>query len=163
VIANERQYRIAKAELCRFEEAIDAQQESTAGRGIHPRVHKAISASLESEADELRAQVKRYEDLRDGHIDHREPESLGDLPSVLIEARIAAGLNQRALAERLGLHQQQIQRWEASLYSGVGVERLQEVADALGTGIRMSVSYAAPDRIQGKRASAGSARSAALR
>lgn len=37
----------------------------------------------------------------------------------------------------------QIQRWEANLYSGVGVERLQEVADALGIEAKETVSYAA--------------------
>ena len=57
-------------------------------------------------------------------------------------ARIAARLTQKALAERLGLQEQQVQRWEASLYSGVGVERLQEIIDALGMGVRETVSYA---------------------
>lgn len=144
MIANERQYRIAKAELRRFEEAIEAQQTSAPSEGVHPRIHEAIGASLQSEADELRAQIKRYEDLRDGRIDHRELEGLRDLPTALIEARIAAGLTQNALAERLGLQQQQIQRWEANLYSGVGLERLQEVVDALGMGVRETVSYAVP-------------------
>lgn len=142
MIANERQYRIAKAELRRFEEAIEAQQMNTPSKGVDPRVHEAIGASLRSEADELRGQVERYEDLRDGRIDHRELEGLRDLPTALIEARIAAGLTQRDLAARLGLQQQQIQRWEANLYSGVGVERLQEIADALGMEVRETVSYA---------------------
>ncbi|HVA20290.1 MAG TPA: helix-turn-helix domain-containing protein [Solirubrobacteraceae bacterium] len=95
-----------------------------------------------SEVEVLRDQVKRYEDLREGRVAEREIDGLRDLPMALIEARIAAGLTQKSLAERLGLAEQQIQRWEASLYSGVGVERLQEVADALGMGVRETVSYA---------------------
>jgi ribosome-binding protein aMBF1 (putative translation factor) len=142
VITNERQYRIATSELRRFEEAIDAQREGAPSEGVDPRIHEAMGASLQSEAEELRAQIQRYEDLRDGRVDHRELESLRDLPAALIEARIAAGLTQRALAERLALQEQQIQRWEASLYSGVGVDRLQEVADALGMHVRETVSYA---------------------
>lgn len=142
MIANERQYRIAKAELRRFEEAIEAQRQSLPSKGVDPRIHKAMGASLQSEAEELRAQIQRYEDLRDGRVDHREIEGLRDLPTALIEARIVAGLTQRALAERLGLQEQQVQRWEASLYSGVGVERLQEIIDALGMGVRETVSYA---------------------
>ena len=142
MIANERQYRIAKAELRRFEEAIEAQRQSLPSKGVDPRIHKAMGASLQSEAEELRAQIQRYEDLRDGRVDHREIEGLRDLPTALIEARIAAGLTQKALAERLGLQEQQVQRWEASLYSGVGVERLQEIIDALGMGVRETVSYA---------------------
>ena len=144
MITNERQYRIARAELRRFEEAIEAQRRSLPSTDVDPRVHKAMGTSLQSEAEELRAQIQCYEDLREGRIDHRELEGLRDLPTALIEARIAAGLTQKALAERLGLQEQQVQRWEASLYSGVGVERLQEIIDALGMGVRETVSYAVP-------------------
>lgn len=144
MITNERQYRISKAELRRFEEANDAQQTSAPGKGVDPRVHDAMGASLRSEIEELRAQIKRYEDLRDGHVNQRELEGFLDLLTALVEARIAAGLTQKALAERLGLQEQQVQRWEANLYSGVGMERLQEVADALGMGVRETVSYTIP-------------------
>jgi len=142
VIANERQYRISKAELRRFDEAIDARRDSQPSEGVHPRIHAAIGASLESEAEELRLQIRRYEDLRDGRVDHRELDGLQELPLALIEARIVAGLTQKDLAEKLGLKQQQIQHWEATLYSGVGLERLQGVVDALGMGMRETVSYA---------------------
>lgn len=144
MITNERQYRIAKAEVRRFSEAIEAQEGREPSADVAPRIHAAIRESLESEADELRAQIKRYEDLREGRISERELDSLRDFPVALIEARIAAGLTQKALAERLELPEQQVQRWEASLYSGVGVERLQKIADALGIEVRETVSYAAP-------------------
>ena len=107
-----------------------------------PSVYKAMGSSLQSEAEGLRAQIQRYEDLRDGRVDRLEIEGLRDLPTALIEARIVAGLTQKALAERLDLQEQQIQRWEASLYSGVGVECLQEIVDALGMGVRETISYA---------------------
>jgi transcriptional regulator with XRE-family HTH domain len=144
VITNERQYRISKAELRRFEEAGEAQQISAPSEGVDPRIHDAMGVSLRSEIDELRAQIKRYEDLRDGRVNQRELEGFLDLLTALVEARIAAGLTQKALAERLGLQEQQVQRWEANLYSGVGMERLQEVADALGMGVRETVSYRVP-------------------
>ena len=142
MIANERQYRIAKAELRRFEEATEAHRESKPGAGVDPRVYKAMGSSLQSEAESLRTQIQRYEDLRDGRVEHLEIEGLRDLPTALIEARIVAGLTQKALAERLDLQEQQVQRWEASLYSGVGVDRLQEIVDALGMGVRETISYA---------------------
>jgi transcriptional regulator with XRE-family HTH domain len=144
VITNERQYGISKSELRRFEEAVEAHSQDAPSEGVDPRIHEAMGASLESEIEELRAQIQRYEDLRDGRISHRELENLRDLPSALIEARIAAGLTQKALGERLDVKEQQIQRWEANHYSGVGIERLQEVADALGMEVKESVSYATP-------------------
>ncbi len=95
---------------------------------------------MESEAEELRRQIQRYEDLRDGRAGGVQLDGLRDIPNALIEGRIAAGLTHRELAEKLGLKQQQIQRWEATSYSGVGLARLQDVVDAL---VRETISYAA--------------------
>ncbi len=57
---------------------------------------------------------------------------------------IAARLTQRELAERLGVPEQQVQRWEANGYAGVGIERLQEIADALKLRVLETVTYAVP-------------------
>jgi ribosome-binding protein aMBF1 (putative translation factor) len=144
VIANERQYAITQTELRRFEQAAEEQQRQGPSEGIDPRIGEAIVDALLSQAETLREEIQRYEDLRDGRVRQRELKGLRDLPTALIEARIAAGLTQKDLAERLDLKQQQVQRWEATLYSGVGVERLQEIVDALGMGVRETVSYAVP-------------------
>lgn len=141
MITNERQYRITKAQLKRFDEDLLAHDARTPTADVDPRLHQAMRDALVSEADELRAQLEHYEQLRDGAITGRELDSLRELPTALIEARIAAKLTQRALADRLGIAEQQVQRWEATGYAGVGLERLQDVADALGSRIRESVSY----------------------
>jgi HTH-type transcriptional regulator/antitoxin HigA len=139
VITNERQYRITKAQLKRFEDDLAAH--GSPGADVDPRLHQAMHDALASEADELRAQLKRYEQLRDGAITGRELDSLRELPTALIEARIAAKLTQRVLADRLGVAEQQVQRWEATAYAGVGLDRLQDIADALNTRIRENVTY----------------------
>ncbi len=143
MIANERQYRITKAARRRFEEALAAHKRSAPRKGVAPRLHKAIADAMQSEIEVLGAQLQRYEDLREGRVSQREIEGLRDLPTALIEARIAAGRPQGELAKRLGIATQQVQRWEASLYSTVGVDRLQEIADALGMKLREQVRYAA--------------------
>lgn len=139
MITNERQYGISKTELQRFEGAVG---KYTPGEEVDPRMREVMDDALRGQAETLRDEIKHYEDLRDGRIKKRELGSLRDLPTALIEARIAAGLTQKALGERLEVKEQQVQRWEANLYSGVGVDRLQEVADALGMGVRETVSYA---------------------
>jgi len=141
VITNERQYRITKAQLKRFEDDLAAHDARTPGADVDPRLHQAMRDALASEADELRAQLERYEQLRGGAITGRQLDSLRELPTALIEARIAAKLTQRALADRLGVAEQQVQRWEATAYAGVGLDRLQDVADALGSRIRENVTY----------------------
>ena len=57
---------------------------------------------------------------------------VAELPSVLIKARIAQGLSQKDLAERLGLQEQQIQRYEATDYASASLTRIKEVVSALG-------------------------------
>ena len=49
-------------------------------------------------------------------------------------------MTQRTLADRLGISEQQVQRWEATAYAGVGLDRLQDIADALGSRIREETS-----------------------
>lgn len=142
MITNERQFAITQAELRRLEEA-EAQQEAPA-EDVDPLIGEAMVAAVRGQADTLREEIERYEELRGGRVNERELPSLRELPTALIEARIAAGLTQKALGERLEVKEQQVQRWEANRYSGVGVERLQEVADALGMKVTETVSYTTP-------------------
>ncbi|MHB1570358.1 MAG: helix-turn-helix domain-containing protein [Solirubrobacteraceae bacterium] len=144
MIANERQYRIATAELRRFEEALAERTATGPSPDVHPRIHQAMLDAMASERDELRAQLDRYDDLRSGRVAQRTLNSLRELPIALIEARIAARLTQRELAGRLGVPEQQVQRWEANSYGGVAIERLQEIADALGVRVLETVTYAVP-------------------
>jgi ribosome-binding protein aMBF1 (putative translation factor) len=95
--------------------------------------------SLESELEILREQLAEYEALRSGRIAVLEIDSLTALPDALIRARIAGGLTQKELATRLGLKEQQIQRYEATRYAGVSLERVQAVAEALGVKIHERV------------------------
>jgi DNA-binding transcriptional regulator YiaG len=143
VITNERQYRISNAELKRFEQALAAQAAAGPSEDVHPRIHQAMLDAMASERVELRAQLDRYDDLRSGRVWQRTLNSLRELPIALIEARIAARLTQRELAQRLGVPEQQVQRWEANSYAGVAIERLQEIADALQLKVLETVTYAA--------------------
>lgn len=144
MITDERQYRIASAEARKFEEATAAARTRDPNPDTHPRIHKAMIESLESELAVLRGDIDRYEALKSGKIRQRRVRSLRELPVLLIEARIAAGLTQRQLAERLSLPEQQVQRYESTMYAGVSLERVQDVADALELEIDEHVTYAVP-------------------
>lgn len=91
-----------------------------------------LRESIESELGVLREQLAEYEALQDGEIRVLEVDSFVGLPDALIRARIAAGMSQKALAERMGLKEQQIQRYEATHYASVAFRRIAAVADALG-------------------------------
>ena len=134
MITNERQYRITKAQAERFRQALDSVDEQTAH--LTPRLRQAMRDGLASQLEELRDHFAEYEALQTNPATTLEFDSLADLPETLIRARIAVGLTQQALAKRLGLKQQQIQRYEAQRYAGVSLQRVAEIAEALGMRVR---------------------------
>ncbi len=139
MITNERQYRITKGWVERFTQAqaaVSAQSET-----LHPRAAQALQDQYASQIEELSAEIADYETLRRGEVRVLELESLRELPDALIQARTAARLSQQELATRLGLKKQQVQRYEATRYAGVSLNRIQSVAEALGLTIREQVIF----------------------
>jgi ribosome-binding protein aMBF1 (putative translation factor) len=132
MIKNERQYRIAKAEAAKFEEALRAfSAESRKDRTTPPRLIKAQRDALQSQLESLRRELIEYEDLERGNMPPPDLEYISVIPRDLIRARIAAGLSQKELAERLGMPEQQIQRYEAKEYESVSLARISEIAKVL--------------------------------
>jgi HTH-type transcriptional regulator/antitoxin HigA len=144
IIQNQRQYRSTKTDLARFEESLiahDGRDPRDLPPNIDPGMPQLMHNAIASWIETLREQIEHYEKLRDGRITSREITSLHELPTALIEARIAARLTQRQLAKRIGVAEQQIQRWETNDYSGVNLDRLQSIADALGIRIHETITY----------------------
>jgi ribosome-binding protein aMBF1 (putative translation factor) len=96
--------------------------------------------AMQSQLEELRAQVAEYEQLRASLVNQTEVmlelTQLSDLPSTLIRARIAKGWTQGQLAERLGVRVQQVQNDEATLYQSASFARLNKIATALGVVVK---------------------------
>jgi transcriptional regulator with XRE-family HTH domain len=144
MITNERQYRITRAEARRFEDTIAQAGDQRQSTDVHPRLQKAMVDGMRSQFDELRQEIDEYEALRGGKIRRRVLTSLLDLPDALIEARIVRGLTQKELGKKLDVAEQQIQRYESTRYAGVSLERLQEVADAVGIKLKKTIEYSVP-------------------
>jgi ribosome-binding protein aMBF1 (putative translation factor) len=132
MIHNARQYRITKAQAAKFAEALktfDARQ--SAHPGVHPKLINAQRDALASQLESLNAEINEYERLRKTRRRQIDLDVVSDLPQALIRARIAAGISQRELAIRLGLKEQQIQRYEATQYASASLSRVIEVAQAI--------------------------------
>ena len=132
MITNERQYRITRRRAADFVRAItefDAKSHERAD--AHPRLLRAEREAMNSQLADLREELEEYERLKAADPPVIPVASLDQLADGLIKARIVAGLSQRALAERLALKEQQIQRYEAERYASASYRRLCEVARAL--------------------------------
>ena len=134
MIANEREYRITNAAAKKFAEALKNFDEKSAPQpgqpGTHPRLLQAEKEGIASQLATLRRELREYDRLRSGRvrISLREIERL---PQKLVRARIAAGLTQEALAEKLGLKRQQVQRYEASEYASASLATIRQIAQTI--------------------------------
>ncbi len=130
MIKNERQYKITKAQADRFSQTLE-RLELDSGKGQHPLIAKARRDAVRSQLSDLEKELVEYEALKKGEFRMEGLNMVAGLPDVLIKARISSGLTQKELAERMGLKEQQIQKYEASDYASASFARIREVADAL--------------------------------
>lgn len=137
MITNQRQYLVSQSQAERFRRALAAPDT----QGLHPKAAKAMRAGLRSQLDDIEGELAEYDALRQGHVTELEAESIVGIGEALIKARIVRNLTQKDLAQRLALAEQQVQRYEATLYRGVAAERLQQVADALGLRVREMFTF----------------------
>lgn len=141
MITNERQYRITRNMAKRFERALEGFDADSPKRAdMHPRLVQAEREAITSQLASLREELEEYSQLKSAGVSAIVVSSLDKLPEGLIKARIARGLSQRQLAQRLDLKAQQIQRYEAERYASASYQRLCEVAHALGVGSNTRLS-----------------------
>ena len=135
MITNERQYRITRKRANGFQRALEEFEADASQRAdVHPRLVQAEREAMESQLESLRGELEEYEHLKSTGVSAIVVTSIDELPEGLIKARIARGLSQRQLAQRLDLKAKQIQRYEAERYASASYQRLCEVAHALGVG-----------------------------
>lgn len=132
MITNERQYRITKAEAERFRVSLRRFDEiELAKQGIDPVIITAQRDAMEQQLADLETQLAAYDALRSGVIKRYAASSVEAIGEKLIEARIAQGLSQKALADRLGMKEQQIQRYEQERYLTASLSRIASISEAL--------------------------------
>ena len=140
MITNERQYRITRNAALSFARGIEEFDAKSDGRtDVHPRLLQAEREAMESQLADLQEELEEYERLKSSGLSVISVASFEELVDGLIKARIAGGLSQRALAQRLKLKEQQIQRYEAERYASASHRRLCQVARALDVRIESKI------------------------
>jgi HTH-type transcriptional regulator/antitoxin HigA len=141
MITNEKQYRSTRIIADRMRASLASADYSH----LHPLFAAAQRSAIESQVAELEGDLSEYDQIKSGQVSRFEAEGLGDLPGILIRARIARGMSQKDLADFLGIKEQQIQRYEADKYRAASLERLMEVASALGVEVRQTGEFVGAD------------------
>jgi HTH-type transcriptional regulator / antitoxin HipB len=101
--------------------------------------------ALESMIDDFTNQVQEYEQLINQTNNQNisfEINSIEELPLVLIKARIVAGISQKELAERLGISEQLLKKYEEREYESANLSQLLEVSRILGIYLEKKITVA---------------------
>lgn len=130
MIRNDREYQEALRRLKTDQGFIVEQRRALEAVDLRPdEIERAMGPALSFHA-QLVEEVAWYERVR-----RRDIEAIHSLTAIgrlLIAARIANGLTQQELAERLGVSPAQVSRDERNEYHGITVERAQLILDRLG-------------------------------
>lgn len=128
MIQNERQYRITRAQLAHFSQALVHLE--THRSELHPIGYQVQHDAITSQMESFEQELRRFDDLRYGRVQLEPLDLLERLPTLLIELRIAAGLTQQELGRVMGIHEEQIRRYEKSGYSAASLERVLGIVRA---------------------------------
>ena len=132
VILNEKEARAARAAISRADETLSASailnsstvKLSTSVVDLHRR---AIKTARGHYVELLQA----YEKIKSGEEAPTQERWKSEPGVALIIARIAKGWSQAELAEKLGMREQQVQRYEAERYRSINLQRFREIASTL--------------------------------
>lgn len=144
MIRNESEYREAVERLTAEKQRIAAQKAELEKTGLSPDEVKRVLDPMRSFHLQLQEEVESYERLKRGEFE--EIRNLRGVGHLLIALRIARGLSQRQLAERLGVHESQVSRDERNEYHGITLDRATRVLDALGVELRSTVEVPTEDQ-----------------
>ena len=134
MIRNESEYQQALSRIMEERERLKEHRVHLEGMGLTNEELKRALDPLRSFHLQLEEEVENYERLKRGEVG--ELLNLHGLGHTLVALRIALGLTQRELAQRLGVHESQVSRDERNEYHGITVERASRVLDAMGVRLR---------------------------
>jgi ribosome-binding protein aMBF1 (putative translation factor) len=137
VLRSDKEYTEAVVRVGQEKQRLAAQKAELKGMGLGPQQVKRALDPMSSFRQQLQEEVHAYERLKRGRFD--DLLNLRGLGQLLVSLRIARGLSQRELAERLGVHETQVSRDERNEYHNITLERAARVLEALGVEVHSRV------------------------
>lgn len=141
IILNEKELRDTRLRVSRLTDALSSESSvKQMTSGLPSEVVDQVMKMMKAERKSLLASIEAYESAKDtGNSKLLEQRASSDPGVTLIVARIAKGYSQRDLAWRLGVKEQQVQRYEADRYSSISLKNYARVAALLGVQIRATI------------------------
>lgn len=138
MIRNEAEYKKAVEKLKQEKVRLQQMRQRLIDKGLSKAEIKRAMDPVESFHLQFEEEVESYEKLKRGEFD--QLENLRGLGHLLIALRIAQGITQKDLAEKLGTSDSQVSRDERNEYHGITLERISKVLEALGAQLSSTVN-----------------------
>jgi DNA-binding Xre family transcriptional regulator len=137
MIRNESEYQEAVERLAAEAGRLKEQQSQLREMGLARDEIKRAMDPMRSFHEQLKEEVASYERLKRGEFD--EICNFEGFGRLLIALRIAQGISQRDLAQRLGVHESQVSRDERNEYHGITLDRANRILAILDVEMHSSV------------------------
>lgn len=138
MIKTDHEYNEAKKKLQQEYASITEHKNKLLNSGLTEQQINLAIDPLMSFSLQLQEEVEQYEKLKRGQFDPLE--NLQGIGTLLVAIRIAKGVSQKELAERLDAHESQISRDERNEYHGASIEKIQKVLNALKVTLKSEIS-----------------------
>jgi DNA-binding XRE family transcriptional regulator len=129
MIKNEKQYKITKKKLQVIYEEIDRIK---GGREDIPSKDRLNLVSLQVFQEQLENEIDDYDLLKELNSPLLRERSIDELPELLIEFKIRSGLTQKEFSQKVGMKEQQMQRYEAESFNSISFKNLLKLLHAIG-------------------------------
>ncbi len=142
IILNEKELHRAKARVELLSNRLSSKgQLDQLVIGLPPEIVNQVTEMMIIEGKELTRAIDAYESTKNTHNPAKLVELAHNNPGLtLIIARIAIGHSQKQLAWRLGVKEQQVQRYEADRYSSISMKNYTRIAALLGVRIEATIT-----------------------
>jgi HTH-type transcriptional regulator / antitoxin HipB len=138
VIQNEHQYKITQTKLRDLAQSLASLAVNPSN--LSPRLLEAEKQGIQVLVARLQLEIAEYD-----HLKQQKTlitiAAIDELAIGLIKARISAGMTQKELAAKIGVQEQQIQRYEETRYASASLVRLVEIARALEIRLTRPVEF----------------------
>jgi hypothetical protein len=144
MIKTQREYEQAQQTLAQWRASGERLRASIEAAGMSPEHVEMCMAPHLTMQDQMEGELAWYDRARRGDI--IPLPTLARIGLSLIALRLAKGLTQRQLAERLGVNEAQVSKDERNDYHGISVERAQRIIDAMEGSVTVTVSTEIPSK-----------------
>lgn len=103
-------------------------------------------AVLKSQIEELNLEIDEYEHLTSTNLASLEIKT-NDLQKAIVSFRIASGLTQKDLADKLEIQEQQIQRYEQNDYLTASFERIIQILNILEVEVTLKKEFSKKTKV----------------